>query len=184
MLRARLERIIGTEHLAKLREGALEVAVELEAILDPMIEPYHAWAEEHGSHFAIRGNYWCTVWSNAEYLVRIISNLVKNAIVHNPAGTQIHVMVSQRKRFVVIRILDTGNGIPEARGPDPAANFAQFVARCAQNGATGGPGSHGIGMQSVANLCYELGRDLRLYARCHVGTIFELVLEPASMPVK
>jgi signal transduction histidine kinase len=180
----RLEKIIGMEHLAKLREGSPTAAVELEVVLDPMIEPYMAWAEEHGSQFAVRGNYWCTVWANAEYLVRIISNLVKNAIVHNPPGTRVHVMVSRRRRFTVIRVLDTGRGIPEARGAKPLENFAAFVARCAQTGATGGEGSHGIGIASVATLCAELNGHMRLYARCHVGTIFELMLEPARMPVK
>jgi hypothetical protein len=129
-------------------------------------------------------DYWCTVWANAEYLVRIISNLVKNAIVHNPPGTRVQVMVSRRRRFTVIRVLDTGRGIPEARGAKPLENFAAFVARCAQTGATGDEGSHGIGIASVANLCAELNGHMRLYARCHVGTIFEFMLEPARMPVK
>lgn len=185
----RLACLLGIRRAIVHREQSIFTSVRLNAVLEEMELPFMQMAEKRGSQFALKGDFYFNVWSNEEYLQRIISNLVKNAIIHNPPDTQIHVLVTPaRKNHCLIRVLDTGRGIPEATGPDREQNFQDLLAhnlhdKPADNqpgSASQGNTSHGIGLQSVATLCEKLGLKIQLYRRGCCGTIFLIRLEMAA----
>jgi signal transduction histidine kinase len=187
----RLSCLLGIRRATVHREQSIFASVALNAVLEDVEMPFIQMAQNRGSVFALKGDFYFNVWSNEEYLERIISNLIKNALIHNPPGTEVHVLVTPgRKGGCRIRILDTGPGIPEAAGPDGKQNFLDLLARSQQNNsgatsraalaATTGTASHGIGLQSVAALCQELGIVMHLYRRGCFGTIFMFMLEMAA----
>ena len=55
------------------------------------------------------------VLGRADLLHRAVENVVRNAIRHAPAGTEVrvHVQVDAARRCVVVAILDAGSGVPE-----------------------------------------------------------------------
>lgn len=180
----RLEKIIGIQRNEALQNGSIFSAVCLDSVLASCEEPFILLAQSHQMDFAIRGNTQVRVWSNADYLQRIITNLVKNAIIHNPPGTRVRLVVVRRRAGFFIRIYDTGQGVPEATGVSHYANFAALLERIRQRvhmlGSQSGAISHGIGLQSVAALCKELNMNMALYTRCKLGAIFEFYLEHAA----
>ncbi len=190
----RLACMLGLRRTTIHRQQSIFASVKLSTILEEMEFPFMQIAEKRGSQFALKGDFYLNVWSNEEYLQRIISNLVKNAIIHNPPGTTIHVLVTPgKKNNCLIRVLDTGPGLPEAGGSDWKQNFQDLLARSARDAAAAnssgtashsdgrhGNGRHGIGLQSVATLCEELGLKIQLYRRGCCGTIFLLRLEMAA----
>ena len=112
------------------REQSIFASVALHAMLEELELPFTEMAKNWGSQFALKGDFYFNVWCNAQYLERIVNNLINNAIIHNPPATRIHVLATTgRKTGCVIRILDTGPGIHEAAGPDSRQNFQDLLAR-------------------------------------------------------
>lgn len=180
----RMEKIIGIQRSEVLEKLSLFSAVKLDEVLYSCEEPFALLARSYQMDFSIKGNSAFTVWSNAEYLQRIIHNLVKNALVHNPPGTRVRIRITPWHAGFIVRILDTGKGIPEAAGEIPTANFNALVQRVSTREThptnPSGASSHGIGLQSVAALSIELAMPIKLYTRRKLGAIFEFYLEHAA----
>lgn len=188
----RMERLIGVQRIKMHKARSIFSAVHLSEVIDMLDLPFCRMAEKRGGSFAVKGTYHRKVWSNAEYLDRIISNLIKNAIIHNPPGTHVRLLVTMRRNACIIRIFDNGKGIPETGGIGRYQNFTDLVQRVAARAdlpaaestsvapEAATESSHGIGLQSVAALCKELGLGLRLYSRFRLGAIFEIWLELAA----
>jgi K+-sensing histidine kinase KdpD len=125
------------------------------------------------------------VWCNRHHLRRVIVNLVRNAIIHNPPGTHVRMLVTTRGTGYIVRIWDTGTGLPEASGKYGEINFKNLVERIknqihAPTETESGEASHGIGLQSVDELCTAMNMPLELYTRFKLGAIFKFRLEYAA----
>lgn len=86
---------------------------------------------------------------------RLLENLIDNALRHTPAGGEVHVHVQPGAGSVVLRVSDTGEGIP-------ADKLAGIFDRYYQvdRGESGNTGSSGLGLAIV-----------RLITGLHHGTI-------------
>jgi len=51
--------------------------------------------------------------SNCDQLYRLISNLIVNAIQHTPTGGKVTVVLDRSDNYAVIKVQDTGIGIPQ-----------------------------------------------------------------------
>ncbi|MBK4731226.1 HAMP domain-containing histidine kinase [Oxynema sp. CENA135] len=59
----------------------------------------------------------CYVWGHEPQLYRVLSNLVANAIQYTPAGGEVVVKLDSAPHWAIVRVVDTGIGIPpEQRG--------------------------------------------------------------------
>jgi two-component system OmpR family sensor kinase len=87
------------------------------------------------------------VLADPDQLRQVIGNLLRNAIVHTPAGTPIEVTVSRGGGDVRLRVRDHGHGLP---GGDSAALFDRFWR--AEGGRERGKAGAGLGLAIVAGI--------------------------------
>src|SRR4051794_3769520 len=87
------------------------------------------------------------VSGDADQLRQVLANLLRNALVHTPAGTPIDVSVGQGNGHVTLEVRDHGHGLP---GEDPGALFERFWR--AEGGRQKGKAGAGLGLAIVAGI--------------------------------
>jgi two-component system OmpR family sensor kinase len=85
------------------------------------------------------------VLGDASQLRQVLANLLRNALVHTPAGTPIEVSVGPREGEVALEVRDHGPGLPT---DDPDALFERFWR--AEGGRERGRAGAGLGLAIVA----------------------------------
>lgn len=111
------------------------------------------------------------VMADKEQILRILTNLVKNAIQAIPAGKEglVEVEILNYSSTVIIKVSDNGTGIPE----DLQKNL--FVP----NFTTKTSGM-GLGLAIVKNMITEMGGQIRFVTRPGQGTTFFVELPKAD----
>lgn len=103
-------------------------------------------------------------------LTQVLSNLLRNAQVHTPPGTEVRLAVEQRGGEVAITVTDTGPGVePELR----ERIFERFTR--ADRSRSRRAGSSGLGLAIVAALVAGHRGTVELLPSS-VGAVFEVVL--------
>jgi two-component system, OmpR family, sensor kinase len=87
------------------------------------------------------------VTGDADQLRQVFANLLRNALVHTPAGTPIDVSVQRQDGTVALEVRDHGRGLP---GKDPDALFERFWR--AEGGRERGKDGAGLGLAIVAGI--------------------------------
>jgi two-component system phosphate regulon sensor histidine kinase PhoR len=104
-------------------------------------------------------------------LTQVLRNLIDNAVFYNRENGQVRISAYPDEQNVVIRVTDTGIGIPLA---DQERIFERFYrvdkARSRNNGGTG------LGLAIVHDAVAELGGTMSLQSRPGVGSTFTVTL--------
>lgn len=100
----------------------------------------------------------------------ILFNLVDNAIRHTPGGT-VTVEAHVKKKNLIVRVADTGEGIPAEELPHIFDRF--YRVDKARSRVTGGTG---LGLAVVRQAVHRHGGSIKVTSRPGEGTIFTLVL--------
>ena len=87
-----------------------------------------------------------TLSINREKIWRVMSNILTNAIKFSPKGTTIHIAMEKQPTGLLIKIRDSGIGIP----PDSADKLFSMTADVQREG-TGGEKSFGLGLAIKTN---------------------------------
>lgn len=93
-------------------------------------------------------------------LRQVVDNLLTNAAVHTPAGTSVSLSVSVEPRSAVLRVGDTGPGIPAA---DQARVFDRFYR--VDDSRTRDRGGSGLGLAVAHSLVVAHGGAVDLTSR-------------------
>ncbi|MGD1218634.1 ATP-binding protein [Streptomyces krungchingensis] len=109
---------------------------------------------------------------------QVLDNLLTNAAVHTPAGTEVHLELSVSSGTAVVRVSDAGPGIPAA---DQERVFDRFYR--VDKARSRDRGGSGLGLAVARSLVAAHGGTLELVSRPG-GTAFTLAipLEPSSPP--
>jgi len=134
--------------LARLDEGQVAemTSVDLadvvrEVLADAEVRaPGHHWGSKVPSRRV-------TVTANRNQMVQVVTNLVQNATVHTPEGTDIRVNLATQGDEVVFMVSDSGPGIPEELQPHLFERF-----RRADKGRSRSTGSTGLGLAIVRGI--------------------------------
>jgi len=115
------------------------------------------------------------VWPvNRDLLTRILINLVDNAIRHTPPGGEIKVQSLPEKGGMVIRVSDTGEGIPAGDIPRIFDRFYRVdKARSRTSGGTG------LGLAIVRQAVNRHGGEITVTSKQGEGTTIEMFFPPA-----
>ena len=116
----------------------------------------------------------CTVFIDAGLIVRVLTNLVSNAVKHTPGGGSVTVEAQPSSAdSIVVRVIDTGPGIPEA---DAGHVFDRFY----QTETGRSRGGTGLGL-AFCKLAVELhGGKIGVANGGQPGAIIEFTIPAAS----
>jgi two-component system OmpR family sensor kinase len=140
---ARLDEIADAPH------GELDVA----ALAGDAVEDARATAPDRLIGLDARP---ATVRGDAHQLRQVLGNLLRNALVHTPAGTPIEVSVVPAPDVVRLTVRDHGPGLPT---DDPDSLFERFWR--AEGGRERGKGGAGLGLAIVAAIVDSHGGRVR-----------------------
>jgi two-component system, OmpR family, sensor kinase len=131
--------------LARLDEvaDAPHGRVDLASIVRDTVDDGRATAPDREIRARIDGP--AVVLGDADQLRQVLGNLLRNALVHTPEGTEIDVSVEHRSDDVRLEVRDRGPGLPPG---DPAALFERFWR--SEGGRERGKGGAGLGLAIVA----------------------------------
>ncbi len=144
--------------IAQLESGARRAAftvVNLSEVLGTVAEVYRPTAEAKQQHLeeAVAPN--LTVFGDRDLLTQLFANLVENAILHSPCGTNLGVRATHVEAQILVYVTDTGPGIPEAMRDRVLARFVRL------DGSRTTPGS-GLGLSLVSAIAQLHDATLRL----------------------
>jgi two-component system OmpR family sensor kinase len=135
--------------LARLDEiaDAPHVEVDIAALARDAVEDARATAPDRdiALHGELAGA--AVVSGDAHQLRQVLANLVRNALVHTPAGSPIEVCAEPADGHVRVEVRDHGPGLPE---DDPNVLFERFWR--AEGGRVRGKDGAGLGLAIVAGI--------------------------------
>jgi two-component system OmpR family sensor kinase len=111
------------------------------------------------------------VTGDADQLRQVLGNLLRNALVHTPAGTPIEVSVAREEDAVRVRVRDHGPGLPT---DDADALFERFWR--AEGGRERGKGGAGLGLAIVAGIVAGHGGTVSASNAPGGGALFDVRL--------
>ncbi|MEY4426569.1 MAG: hypothetical protein RL535_867 [Pseudomonadota bacterium] len=157
--------------MSRLTEGQVGTnleMVDLEVLMYELFSQYHPIAKSKNLELRTR-ILQKTVFTDHVLLVRILGNLVSNALKYTQAGGVL-IACRNSKRGVVIEVWDTGIGI----SPDQhSLVFKEFYKSPSNAGTSDG---FGLGLAIVAQLADLIGAELKLRSRLGHGTVVSVQL--------
>ncbi len=150
--------------LSRIESGVIELKPELVNLGEVVAEAatlLRTRAETEGVTIEGPGADGATVEADRASLLRIVSNLLDNAIKYSPRGGTIHVSASASEEIVTLAVADEGEGIPEQ-------NIPRVFERFYKGDTSRATGGVGLGLAIVKHL-----------VRAHGGTV-----EASSPPGK
>jgi signal transduction histidine kinase len=161
---------------ARMEVGQLSVAVEDVALVDALdaadacIAPQ---ARDSGVAYEYRRpSRALTVRADRERLEQVVLNLLSNAIKFTPAGGRVTLGCAIRSGKVVVRVRDTGRGIPADLQSTIFEPFTQV-----DGGYTRAVGGAGLGLAISRELSRAMGAHLSVDSVPGRGSTFALQLE-------
>jgi len=174
-----VEDLLTLARLDETRDGA-RVAVDLAQLARDAVSDACATAPEREISLHVDGPTGAaTVLGDPHQLAQVLANLLRNALVHTPAGTPIEVAVAREGEEARVDVRDHGPGLPP--GEDPAALFERFWR--AAGGRTRGAGGAGLGLAIVAGVVQRHGGRVAAANAPGGGAAFSvrLPLAPAAV---
>lgn len=130
-------------------------SVALDDIVEDVIELYDAVADEREATVAFAPRAGARLLGDRHLLLRMVANLLDNAIKFSPQGGRIDISTEARGADVVLTIRDHGPGLPDGFGAQAFDRFARGP------GAAKTPG-HGLGLALVRAIATRHGMKIAL----------------------
>lgn len=168
--------------LSRIEEGRLEIvpqAIDADALIHEVTETLRPLADSKGLAFHVRSAGLGWVSADPVRLRQILFNLLSNAIKFTPEG-EVALDVARTDAGVVLRVSDTGRGIPADQIEHLFTRFAQIEAAAVdrRDGA-------GLGLSIVATLVELLGGRIDVESEAGEGATFVVTLPlTLAQPVK
>jgi signal transduction histidine kinase len=149
--------------------ASAHVLLDLAAAVRGMVDKAQARAAERGVRLTVDAPGEARVRADLIAVQRAVGNLLENSLAYTPAGGGIEVTVRRAHGHVVVRVDDTGIGIPEEDLPHVTEPF--FRGDRARGANSGGAG---LGLTIVKSVMDAHGGVLRAARRPSGGTSMTL----------
>ncbi|AIT81815.1 HAMP domain-containing sensor histidine kinase [Novosphingobium pentaromativorans] len=157
----RIDDVLGL-FAAILRISALEgssrrafAPIELEPFVTDLCEIYAPAVEDGGRGLAWSLEQGCIIEGDRELLAQAIINLLDNAQIHTPAGTEIAVTLASDAIAFHLSVADNGPGVP-------AADRARIALRFTRLEASRSTPGHGLGLNLVQAIVRAHGGHMEI----------------------
>jgi two-component system OmpR family sensor kinase len=162
--------------LARLDElpDAERTPVDLHALAADAVDDARATAPDRDIDLRVDGD--VTVSGEPDRLRQVLANLLRNALVHTPAGTPIEVTVESAPEGARLEIRDHGPGLPTDH---PEQLFERFWR--AEGGRERGRGGAGLGLAIVAAIVEAHGGRVSAGNAPDGGAVFAVTLPGAGV---
>ena len=137
-----VEDLLVLARVDELREPLRE-PVELRDLARDAVDDSRAVAPDRPIELQANGP--ALVLGDRDELRKVVANLMRNALVHTPAGTRVEVSVRSENGEALLEVRDHGLGLPPG---DPTELFERFWR--SEPGRRQGPGGSGLGLAIVA----------------------------------
>jgi two-component system OmpR family sensor kinase len=176
-----VEDLLTLARLGETRDGE-RVAVDLAALARDAVSDAQATAPERTISLDVEGGAGAgppAALGDPHQLAQVLANLLRNALVHTPAGTPIEVTVARAGEEARLSVRDHGPGLPA--GEDPSALFERFWRAEGARGRERGKAGAGLGLAIVAGVVERHGG--RVVAADAPGGGAEFTVELPLAPV-
>jgi two-component system heavy metal sensor histidine kinase CusS len=148
--------------------------LELEPLLDAIRDLYDLVAEEKQVRLAVAAA--GSVWAAPDLLRRALINLISNALRHTPSGGTIHLQGEEGPAESVIRVNDSGQGVPPDQLPHVFDRFFSGAGKSAGGGS-------GLGLAIVKSIVELHAGRVWIDSVPGQGTTVTLVFPKAPAPI-
>lgn len=165
--------------LSKIEAGKLNMNFErldLDSFFNGLVKRFSPLAKEKGINLAVqRGNDLPdAILTDAQRFNQILTNLLSNAVKFTHKGkveVMIDPIVGQETPKLMLRVMDTGIGIPDEKKAEVFEAFQQVDGSISRN-----YGGSGLGLSITRELCKLLGIEISFDSVVGEGTVFNLVI--------
>jgi two-component system OmpR family sensor kinase len=163
--------------LARLDEqpDAVREPVDVAAIARDAVDDARATAPDRAIELDAPAG--AGVLADPHQLRQVLANLLRNALVHTPAGTGVEVSVERTAHAVRVRVRDHGPGLPSG---DPGALFGRFWR--AEGGRERGRAGAGLGLAIVAGIVAAHHGEVEAANAAGGGACFTVTLPATPQP--
>ena len=160
---------------AKLEGGLVELSMaeipieETLRVAEALVAPQFAKKGVTYTHRA--GDPTLTVFADREKVQQIIVNLLANAVKFTPAGGSVDLEWKVEDENLIVRVRDTGSGVPEEKIEEIFEPFVQVRAPGSMPS-----GGTGLGLAISRDLARAMGGEVRATSRLGAGSVFTLTL--------
>lgn len=113
----------------------------------------------------------CVVRGNTDYLQRIVSSLLENALKYEPAGGRVQMTLAKEKKKASLSVQNFGSTISEADLPHVFDRFYR-----SDRSRSNESGSFGLGLAITREMVEKLGGEITAVSSPESGTEFRVVL--------
>jgi signal transduction histidine kinase len=132
--------------IAQIEGGARRAdfaPIALGPLLTHVRDMFGAVAEAGGHHLELKLEAEATIRGDRALIIQALSNLIENAILHTPEGTNISLLLSRTEERTLVTVNDDGPGVPRE---EHAKLFQRLYRREASRSQPG----YGLGLSLVA----------------------------------
>ncbi|MFJ6199458.1 sensor histidine kinase [Micromonospora sp. NPDC092111] len=161
------------QDLALAEAGKLayhRVTVDLAELLETCGTAHHARAESAGVSLRVAAGP-VAVYADPDRLRQVVGNLVTNAVRATAAGGSVRLVASRTETQAVVRVVDSGSGIPADALPHVFDRF--WRADAARSRRTGGSG---LGLAIARQIVTDHQGTITVASEVGVGTTFTITL--------
>ena len=154
-------------------------SINLEHLVRESVEKYHIHADKKNQSMLYHPpSFGCKIIGDVNRIEQVIKNIITNAVKYSPEGAIVEVDITERNKYYVVGVTDSGFGIPKE---DVARIFDRFYrvdkARSREMGGTG------LGLAIAKEIMEQHGGRIEVQSEFGKGSRFELVF-PKNRPAK
>jgi len=163
--------------IEKLESGKLDMVfntVAIDSVVERSLEAVRAFADQNGVKLEAQRS-GANVYADGDRLVQVIVNLLSNAVKFSPKGETVTIAVEELPKWIEVKVVDHGRGIPEKYKNLLFQRFQQVETSDARK-----KGGTGLGLAISKGIIEQHGGSIGVDSQEGKGSVFWFRIPPAQ----